>query len=450
MSYIWDRTELTSQAKELNELRRLVEELQRKQKRPHAPFSKGPPKADPKRPGRKPGEAYGRKAYRPVPMEFDEVYEVPRPCLCPACQGEVEWVETAEQYQVEIPRRPIYRKFHVPIGRCTRCGRRVQGRHPLQTSDALGAAASQLGPDAQALAVQLNKETGLSHGKVVRLFQAAFGIVLSRGGSAQLMLRAAERSTPQYREIVLAVRYSAVVYPDETGWKVGGVLWWLWAFVCSAATLYLIRPSRGSEVAEAVLGAQYAGCLGHDGWPVYNRFKAATHQQCLAHLLRRCHHLLQSARRRATCFPLTVKRLLQDSLSLRARREAGTLSGHGLAIAYGKLQARLNRLLAGRYTYQPNARFARHLTRHRDALFTYLKHPEIEATNWPAEQALRPAVVNRKVWGGSRTPRGAEAQSILMSVLRTSHQHDCNSLETLSQILRAPPGRAPSLLPQLA
>ena len=28
--------------------------------------------------------------------------------------------------------------------RCAACGRRVQGRHPLQTSDALGAAAAQL------------------------------------------------------------------------------------------------------------------------------------------------------------------------------------------------------------------------------------------------------------------------------------------------------------------
>jgi hypothetical protein len=38
----------------------------------------------------------------------------------------------------------------------------------LQTSDALGAAAAQLGPDAQAAIVELNKQGGLSHGKVTR------------------------------------------------------------------------------------------------------------------------------------------------------------------------------------------------------------------------------------------------------------------------------------------
>ena len=72
------------------------------------------------------------------------------------------------KFQVEIPRKPTHRQFNIHVGRCRRCRRRVQGRHPLQTSDALGAAAAQLGPDAQAVVVELNKQGGLSHGKVVR------------------------------------------------------------------------------------------------------------------------------------------------------------------------------------------------------------------------------------------------------------------------------------------
>jgi transposase len=44
------------------------------------------------------------------------------------------------------------------------------------------------------------------------------------------------------------------------------------------------------------------------------------------------------------------------------------------------------------------------------------------ATNYRAEQALRPAVVNRKVWGGNRTEAGAQAQGVILSVLRTCKQ----------------------------
>jgi hypothetical protein len=94
---------------------------------------------------------------------------------------------------VEIPRKPIHRQFNIHVGQCRQCHHRVQGRHPLQTSDALGAAAAQLGPDAQAAVVELNKQGGLSHGKVTRCLESFFGIRLSRGGSVYTVLRAASR-----------------------------------------------------------------------------------------------------------------------------------------------------------------------------------------------------------------------------------------------------------------
>jgi hypothetical protein len=79
----------------------------------------------------------------------------------------------------------------------------------LQTSDALGAAAqlgadaqaAQLGADAQAAVVELNKQAGLSHGKITQCLDHLFGIPLSRGGSVQTMLRGAARCEPAYEAI---------------------------------------------------------------------------------------------------------------------------------------------------------------------------------------------------------------------------------------------------------
>jgi transposase len=71
-------------------------------------------------------------------------------------------------------------------------------------------------------------------------------------------------------------------------------------------------------------------------------------------------------------------------------------------------------------------------------LFTYLKFPGLEATNWRGEQAIRPAVVARKVWGGNRTPAGARTRGILMSFLRTCHQRAREALPLLTQLLRCP------------
>jgi transposase len=64
-------------------------------------------------------------------------------------------VRVEEQYQTEIVRTTSVTWFRVYVGDCTAYGTRVQGRHPRQTSDALGAAASQLGPDAVSLATVL-------------------------------------------------------------------------------------------------------------------------------------------------------------------------------------------------------------------------------------------------------------------------------------------------------
>jgi transposase len=119
--------------------------------------------------------------------------------------GPLDETQVAHQFQVESPRKPIHRQFNIRIGECRHCRRRVQGLHPLQTSDALGAAAAQLGPDAQAAIVELNKQGGLSHGKITRCLGNLFGIRLSCGDSVHTALRAAARCKPVYEAIQQAV-----------------------------------------------------------------------------------------------------------------------------------------------------------------------------------------------------------------------------------------------------
>ena len=428
----------------------LVEQLRRGGKRQAAPFSKGEPKPDPKPPGRKAGGGYGTKARRAVPARVDEVHEAPLPPSCPGCGcGEVEPIHTAQQYQAEVPRHPVYRRFDVHVGRCRGCGRRVQGRHPLQTGDALGACASQLGPDAQSLAAHLNKRAGLSHGKVAALFGDVFGIGLTRGGSCQAVLRAGRRCEGNYAAITAAVRSAPRAVPDETGWRVGGLGAWLHAAATPSAVAYLIDPRRGHEATEKLLGEphRYAGTLTRDGWAAYGRFWRSAHQLCIAHLLRRCRELLETATRGAVVFPRRVRAILKDALSVRDDRDAGRLTPARAAARADEFQGRLEALVRPVKTNGANETFARHLWHHRRHLFTFLREEGVDATNWRAEQALRPAVVNRKVWGGSRTWAGARAQSVLMSVLQTAKLLATDSMHFLSRLLCAPAGHQPSLIP---
>jgi len=433
---------------QVKQLQQQVEALSRSGKRQAAPFSRGLPKSDPKRPGRKSGDDYGTKAFRAVPPVIDEVHEAPLPQRCPRCGGGVFIdLHVEHQYQVEIPRRPIHRQFNVAVGRCACCDGRVQGRHRLQTSDALGCCASQVGPEGQSAVVMLNKELGLSQGKISRLFQTFFGIQLTRGGSCQIMLRAAERCRGNYQAIVKRVQQSDWIVPDETGWRIGGRPAWLHVARTQEAAAYLIARRRGVEASALLIGEDYAGTLIHDGWASYDRFWRALHQTCLGHLLRRCHELLQHATRGAVVFPRQVKAVLQDALETRDRRDARKITAQAAARRADDLQERMTKLVMPVKTNAANERLAAHLQRHGSQLFTFLRHQGIDATNWRAEQALRPAVVNRKVWGGNRTEAGAVAQSILMTVLFTAAKLQRDGVQFVSQVLCSQHGHQPMLLP---
>ena len=425
--------------RENEKLKEELEAARRAVSRQAAPFSRGTRVAHPRRPGRKRGAAYGSHAHRPTPSHIDETYEARLPRACPHCHGSVRPVRVAMQYQEELPvQRPIVRAFRVQIGQCRRCRRRVQGRHPLQTSDALGAAAVQWGPQAVALAVLLNKRFGVPYGKIAALLRDRFGLTVTRGGLVQAVHRTARHAQPTYAALCATVRGSPVVTADETSWRVDADLQWLWAFVTPQTTVYAIQPGRGLAQAAHVIGVDYAGVLQRDGWQSYRQFKQAAHQTCLANLLRRCRVLLLDYPRQP--FVTAVKAVLQAALATRDGYRAGLVSPHGLAIARGHHIERLGRLLERTPSRRLQLRrFQQHLIVEFDAIFSFLFDPTLDATNWRAEHALRPAVVTRKMCGGgNRTARGAHSQQVLASVLRTADQRGVDPTDLVVTLLRAP------------
>jgi transposase len=205
---------------------------------------------------------------------------------------------------------------------------------------------------------------GLPYGKAATVLQQAFGLPVSRGGLCQSMAQVPSKEEPTYDALVKEIRRSPSVTQEETGWRVGGELWWMWAFSTPQVTVYTIQPGRGFEQAAVVLGADFAVFLVCDGWSIHD-----LHQTCLSHLLRRCREMIWMAGRGEAEFPHTVQTILQQSLQLRDRRAQGQISKHGVAVTRGRLEARLDRTLQRSYRSRRNRRLANHLLRERDALF---------------------------------------------------------------------------------
>jgi hypothetical protein len=425
------------------ELTQLLDEARRAGKRQAAPFSRGEPTEDPKPPGQRPGHP---GTYRMAPAHVDETMHVPLR-HCPQCGGPVEERRQHEQFVTDLPPvRPQVRRYVTESGYCPRCRRRVRSHHPDQISLATGAAGSQVGPHVVALAAALKHGFGVPYRKVAGVLLAHFGVRVTAGALVLAEHRLAARAEPAYQTLVLAVRQSAVVHADETGWRIGGQGAWLWVFCTRQLTVYAIRQSRGADVVQELLGVHFAGVLTSDCFLAYDPFDGIK-QKCFAHLLRTLSEIEALKTRGAVRFPRAVAALLRQAMALKAQRAA--LPAPRYAARGRRLEARLDRLLAGRYTDPDNRRFANRLRKQRRHLFTFLSHHEVEPTNNRAERQIRPAVVVRKISAGNRTAAGAHTHEVLTSLLATFHEHGRAFVPWAVALLRAGRGSWPKGLARL-
>jgi transposase len=424
---------------EVERLKAELEQTRRAGKRQAAPFSKGPPKDRPKRPGRPPGHAPPHRP-PPAPEQVDRTIEVPLPAQCPESHAPLDDVPVTrhDQDQIDLPEpKPVITRYRVPVARCLACFRRVQGRHPEPTSDALGAAAVQFGPRLRGFAADLKHRIGASYRKGASVLLTLTGLVMAAASLVRSSQRLGRLARPSSEALVVAAQPSDVQHVDETGWKIGGRAAWLWVFADPHATLYRIRHSRGHEVVVEVLGEDYQGVLVSDCFLASDPLNF-TKSKCATHLLKRCSEVEQSKSRGAVRFSRRVAALLRRAMALKRRR--GTISDHGYAVLRGKLHAGWDRVWAGTSTDPDPARLAKLLRQHRARVLGFLDHDGVAATNKLAEQEVRPAVISRKLSAGNRTEAGAEAHAVLASLLQTYRRQGRSILEGLTALLRHGPG----------
>lgn len=392
------------------------------------------PAEEQKSPGRKPGHEGHARA---IPARIDQAHEVPLAC-CPQCQGALENVRRREQVVEELPPvEPLRVKLITYTGECPHHGL-VESRHPLQTSTAVGAAGVHLGPRAQATAVALSHQSGLSTRRTCQVLKTLCGLSLTPGGLSQLLQRVARRTQDWYAEIEGRIRASAAVYADETSWYVGCPGWWLWVFTTPSATLYQVREGRGSDVVRDVLGEDFAGVLVSDCLASYNPLACRKHK-CLAHHLRvlKEHEQTLSKRGRTSTYLTLWKLQLQDVIATwRARVQ---LSAEAYAAKVEQIRRGIENLLDQSPAEPEEIRFRDRLRRQRPHLVGCLDDPAAEPTNNRAERDLRPAVMQRKTSSGNKTERGKAAWEQLRSIVVTATHEGCDLLTTLADRLSLAP-----------
>jgi len=398
-----------------------------------APFSRGEPKAHPKRPGRPVGH---RPAHRPAPPRVDQVLDAPLPQGCPDCGATLVEDSVQSQFQTDMPPvTPVTTLFNVHVGHCCGCGKRVQGRHPFQSSQALGAASVQLGPRVVAMGLEMHIRLGLSFRKLADYLVRFLGLQVAPATFARAMRRLATRMRGTVEEIRTALRASTACNGDGTGWRVGGHPACLHTVCTKTEALYLVENRWGAEPTIEVLGKDYAGVFGSDGLRAFERL-TWRRQRCHSHLLRFAREIEADKTRGAVRDPRAITTLLKDAIALGKRRE--DIGEPTLLRGIRALERRLHGLLFANLSDRDNARLRGRLWTAAPHLFTFLEVPGVEPTNNEAERTLRPAVIARKLSAGNRTWEGARAWAALASVIETSRRRGQDFTLLVLRTLRAP------------
>jgi transposase len=432
----------------IEEQRKRIDELTRAGKRQASPFSKGKPKQNPKRPGRKPGQGAFTNRTAPADEEITEPdVEVPvTDQACPECGGGLEADGTQFAYRTEIEKlpKPIVTRYVVAVCRCRECGARVRGRHPDVAEDQYGATAHRLGPRLLAWAHVLHHQIGVPVRRVPVILREGHGVRVTQSAITQSALRlTAGVVGHRYAEIRAGVTAAKAVYTDDTSWRVGGSRAHLMGFETDEASVYQIRPRHRNEEVREVVPEDYAGTMVTDRGRSYDavEFNAVKQQKCLGHVGRSLTEALEGKRGKARWFGTRLKELLKEATAQWDAVTAGKITRRTYTREGQRIKQELDTHLRERVLKdEDNRRLLYELGRHHDRgnLVRFLDDPTIEPYNYRAERGLRGPIIARKVSHCSKTWPGAESYAAFVSVIRTGIKQGASSMvDTLYDLFRS-------------
>jgi transposase len=272
------------------------------------------------------------------------------------------------------------------------------------------------------------------------------GVPCSPGHVSALEAKATQVFGPVYDELAAALPDQSHLNIDETPFKRGSLKTWLWTFVASAFTVFVLRPTRKASVLIWAIGEDYDGAIHCDRAKMY--FQYDTLQWCWAHLKRDFQKLADSADGQ-------VKRLgddlLRETTTLFAaygKCRDGTMTHAELQEKLSPVRDRVNDLLLRGYGTAMHG-MCKSLFAHKNHLWTFLENADVAPTNNAAERSLRHGVIWRKLTSGTRSERGDRFVEVMLSVIETCRQQERSVLTyvTTSLKTKTPTSLLPSNLP---
>ena len=366
---------------------------------------------------------------RPAPTRIDHFvdHEI---CACPDCAGELLEREPKKLVVEDIPSgmRAEATEHTIRRGWCAKCRKQVEAKVPDVLPNC------RIGNRAAVLSAWLHYGLGTTTRQIVEVFNCHLQLKITDGGLTQIWHRLAGILEPWYEQIHAHCLDAGVLHADETGWRLGGDLAWLWCFTRDDATFYMIHEKRSWEAAKLFFTGAFEGILVTDFWRVYEQVECIK-QKCWPHLLRELKEIDEGTENGGDWpeFSKKLWRLYGDAVRLAARIDGSDPLEYGGREA--RLHLRMTELALAAWEHPHARRLAKRLKEFGEDLLTFVAFAEVPSSNNAGERAARPAVLMRKVSQGNATVKGARTRSILMSICRTLKQRGLDPLDATPKAL---------------
>lgn len=460
--------ELLDQVAQVEALKAEIEELRRRIDRDSRNSSQ-PPSSDPptsraerrraareayKRSMRSTGGQPGHEGKTREMVGAERVDErlehVPGRCGCGHAfvGGELRLGDPVVHQQYELPSiRPLIIEHHRLRLACPACGRAVLAGLP-------GPALAGYGPRIDAHIATLAGVFRLSREQVRQVVVEMFAIPASTGAIDNAIGRVSRVLADPWAELKAAIGQAEAVHLDETTWRLAGAQQWLWVAAAALVACYRIDPSRSQAAAKALIGEDFGGFAITDRYAGYHFLDVLQQQLCWAHVIRQLTEISQrpgaTGRRGKRLVALAREAIAVHRSFLEHGHDHAWLADRLMPLR-GQIRALLEQCVNGRHTRTAN--FAAGLLDEYDALWTFadVSGPAIDPTNNAAERALRHAVLQRKISGGTQSDRGSRWIERIQSVRETCRLQRRSTLDWLTHAATAAHNGQPipSLLPAI-
>jgi transposase len=437
----WKERYLQLEAK-FAQLEAKIVELEEKLKTNSNNSSK-PPSQDPfrsKRPstptGKKPGGQPGHPGHARQMYPLEKVVNVidlkPQDCPnCGPCIFETNPISIECRQTVELPViQPEVIQYNIYTCRCGKCGKHVRAGVPPEAE--LG-----FGPRLMGFLTMLTGEAGVTKRKICAI-TGHLGIKISLGGLCNIHKLAGRILHEPYEEIRSEVLQSPNVNGDESGWYLKHKRCWIWIGATPKATFFKIDPSRSQEAFKRIFSG-FKNTLTTDRYGGYNCYDG-NKQACLAHIDRDFdkvaeRHGVDGAIGRilsgelklifALWFEFKNTVLTREEMQLKAQ------------VHIENIKTTLTVSASAEGVGNKTAAFSFDLLNRFPTLWLFLYEEGVEPTNNLAERGLRPAVIFRKLSGGSQSEWGTCFIERLLTITCTLRQRAGNVFEYLSESFEA-------------